>query len=192
MLKGAGFAYIKKGNSAISELIFLRYEDVTVNKNEKNEILDYTATKISNRPIKPEFMIHLIKNSDNGIDGKSVIAFANRTLSIAQQTENTAKNYFDNGGSLAGVLKVQGQISEKQREQIKAAWNQTYSTGNNGVAILPGNMDYQAIQLNPSDAQLIETRQFNVQDIARFFGINPVMLGDNSGSSYNTIEAIQT
>lgn len=193
ILKGSGFAYIKRGtNKVVNELVYLRYEDVTVNKDSNEQIISYTAPKVSNKQIKPEDMIHLIKNSDNGVDGKSVLSFANRTLQISQQTENTAKNYFDNGGSLAGILKVQGQVSEKQREQIKSAWNQTYSTGNNGIAILPGNMEYQSIQINPEDAQLIQTRQFNVQDIARFFGINPVMLGDNSTSSYNTIEAIQT
>jgi HK97 family phage portal protein len=52
-------------------------------------------------------------------------------------------------------------------------------------------MSYQPIQINAKDAQMIESRQFNVQDIARFFGISPVLLGDLSKTSYNTIEAVQ-
>ena len=53
-------------------------------------------------------------------------------------------------------------------------------------------MDYQSIQMNVRDAQLLESRQFNVEDIARFFSINPVMLGINTNASYSSIEAIQT
>jgi HK97 family phage portal protein len=52
-------------------------------------------------------------------------------------------------------------------------------------------MSYQPIQLNATDSQMLESRQFNVQDIARFFGISPVLLGDLSHNSYSTIEAVQ-
>lgn len=52
-------------------------------------------------------------------------------------------------------------------------------------------MSYQPIQLNATDSQMLESRQYNVQDIARFFGISPVLLGDLSHNSYSTIEAVQ-
>lgn len=57
------------------------------------------------------------------------------------------------------------------------------------MAILEAGMSYQAISGNSKDSQLLETRLFNIQDIARFFCINPVLLGDLSHSSYSTIEA---
>lgn len=53
-------------------------------------------------------------------------------------------------------------------------------------------MEYKPIQLNAADSQMLESRQFNVQDIARFFGLSPVMLGDLSHTSYNTLEAVQS
>ena len=59
------------------------------------------------------------------------------------------------------------------------------------MAVLQGNMDYKPIQLSAADSQMIESRQYNVQDIARFFGISPVLLGDLSHSSYSTLEAVQ-
>jgi len=52
-------------------------------------------------------------------------------------------------------------------------------------------MDYKPIQLNAADSQMLESRQFNVEDIARFFGISPILLGDLSHASYNSIEALQ-
>jgi len=52
-------------------------------------------------------------------------------------------------------------------------------------------MDFQPITVNPSDAQLLETREFNVIDICRFFGVSPVKAFDLSKSSYSTVEATQ-
>ena len=75
---------------------------------------------------------------------------------------------------------------------LKSSWQTAFSpsTGTpNGVAVLEGNMDFQPITVNPSDAQLLETRQFNVIDICRFFGVSPVKAFDLSNSSYSTVEA---
>ena len=59
----------------------------------------------------------------------------------------------------------------------------------NGVAVLEGNLSFQTITVNPTDAQLLETRQFNVVDICRFFGVSPVKAFDLTKSSYSTVEA---
>ena len=93
---------------------------------------------------------------------------------------------------MSGVLTVQGQLQQKQKDEIRSSWAQAYANGGQGLAVLQGNMTYQPIQINAKDAQMIESRQFNIQDIARFFGINPILLGDlSNGVSYNTIEAVQ-
>ena len=62
---------------------------------------------------------------------------------------------------------------------------------NGGVGVLEGNMRYQSISINPADMQMLETRQFNVIDICRFFGVSPVKAFDLSKSSYSTVEATQ-
>lgn len=191
ILKGSGYAYINRENNIPVSLTFLRKEDVQITYDNLFRIKYFTCDKVSHSRIEPKDMIYLIKNTFDGVNGVSVLTYASRSLQIGHQSENAAKNYFDNGGALAGILKVQGQISEKQREQVKAAWNQSYSTGNNGIAVLPGNMEYQQIQVGAKDIQLLESRQWNVQDIARFFSIHPVLLGDTSGSTYSSIEAIQ-
>ena len=75
---------------------------------------------------------------------------------------------------------------------MKTSWQTAFSptTGQpNGVAVLEGNMDFKPITVNPSDSQLLETRQFNVIDVCRFFGVSPVKAFDLSKSSYSTVEA---
>jgi len=97
-------------------------------------------------------MIHLVKNSYDGVNGVSVLSFAARSIKLAGNTENSANSFFTNGCNLSGVLTVQGQLSDKQRSDIRTSWNQAYSNGGNGLAILQGNMDYKPIQLNAADS----------------------------------------
>ena len=192
ILRGNGFAYIERGaDGTATGIRYLDSSDVQVHYNKTNKQLYYTCNLVSKQHIEPCNMIHLIKNSYDGVNGLSVLSFATRSLKTANNTENSASNFFTNGCNLAGVLTVQGQLSAQQRQDIRNSWNTAYSNGGNGLAVLQGNMTYQPIQLSAAESQMLESRLFNVTDIARFFGISPVLLGDLSNSSYSTIEATQ-
>lgn len=192
ILKGNGFAHIKR--DATGEPIgirFLKSEDVTINYNDVTNDVTYTCAKIGSKKILPKDMIHLIKNTYNGVQGVSVLSYASRTLNLANSTENAANSFYTNGCNLSGILKVQGQLTDKQRTDIRNSWNIAYSEGGSGLAILQGNMDYTPVQLSAEDSQLLSSREYNVVDIARYFGISPVLLGDLTHSSYSTLEAAQ-
>lgn len=192
LLNGNGFAYIERGeDGTVLSLRFLESDTVQIYYNNLTGVLYYTCSAISKGKIEPINMIHLVKNSYDGVNGLSVLQYASRTIKLASNTENSASGFFENGCNLSGVLTVQGQLTDKQKQDIRASWNQAYINGGNGLAILQGNMEYKPIQLSAADSQLLESRVYNVQDIARFFGISPVLLGDLSHSSYNTIEATQ-
>lgn len=192
ILKGNGFAYIERNqDGSVKSLRFLQSNDVIINYDKIKNTLTYSVPIISKKRIEAVNMIHLVKNSYDGVNGVSIISYATRSISNANNTENSANSFFTKGCNLAGVLTVQGQLTDKQRSDIRSSWNNAYSDGGNGLAILQGNMDYKPIQLNAADSQLIESRLFNVSDIARFFGLSPVLLGDLTHSSYSTIEATQ-
>lgn len=192
MLKGNGFAFIDRASDGtVIGLYYLRNDTVSIKYDEKRRNVYYTCTLFPNKMIEVKNMIHLKKHTIDGVNGLSILNYAARTIDIASNTENSAQSFFENGCNLSGILTVQGQLTDKQREQIRTSWNQAYTNGGSGLAILQGNMQYNSVQQNAADSQLLESRQFNVQDIARFFGISPVLLGDLSHSSYNTIEATQ-
>lgn len=191
LLKGNGFAYIQRSHGIPTAIKYLEPTDVTIHYNKERRELYYLASKITNKKIEPCDMIHLVKNSYDGVNGVSVLSYANRSISIAQSAENGALSFYSNGCNLAGILTVQGQLTEKQKQDIRSSWGQAYGNGGQGLAVLQGNMEYKPVQLSASDSQMLETRNYNVSDIARFFGINPVLLGDLSHSSYSTIEATQ-
>lgn len=193
ILRGNGFALIQRAeDGTVTGLRFLEPQEVIINYNKITGELYYTVPKLTkSKHIEPINMIHLLKNSYDGVTGLSVLSYAARALKTANATEESAKSFFDNGMNLSGVLTVQGQLQQKQKDDIRASWAQAYANGGQGLAVLQGNMSYQPIQINAKDAQMIESRLFNIQDIARFFGISPVLLGDLSHASYNTIEAVQ-
>lgn len=195
ILRGNGFCHVERAeDGTVKGLRYLEAQDVIINWDKYRNKLYYSTTLFNSQKkvhIEPINMIHLIKNTYDGVNGLSVLSYASRTLKTSNATEESAKSFFDNGMNLSGVLTVQGQLAQKQKDNIRASWAQAYSNGGQGLAVLQGNMTYQPIQINAKDAQMIESRQFNVQDIARFFGISPVLLGDLSHTSYNTIEAVQ-
>lgn len=193
ILKGNGFALVERdAQGNVTALRYVEAGDVSIKYSKTHpDTLYYNVTGLPKR-IEACNMVHLVKNSYDGVNGISVLSYAARTLNIAQATENSSKNFFDKGMNLSGVLNVNtANLSKEQREQIFASWNSAYSNGGNGLVVLKGDWKYTPIQINAKDAQLLDSRHYNVSDIARFFGISPVLLGDLSNSSYNTIEAVQ-
>lgn len=183
LLNGNGFAYIQRNNKG--DVVGLRYlpsSTVTISYNEQTGDLLYTSTLIQGA-IEPINMIHLLKYSTDGVNGKSVISAANRIISNAQLAEAQTAEYLESGFNKQGIISVNGQLNEKQRNEILSNWKNTFRAGGSGVAVLQGNLSYQDIQISPSDAQLLEQKNYNTQDIARFFGIPIELLQANTLSS---------
>lgn len=191
LLKGNAYVLIerKKGKEVVG-LRYLPADDVQCNYRKEDNTLYYTCSYIGARQIQPSEILHFLRYSVDGVQGISVLSHAARSLNIAQQTEQVAENFFSNGCNLNGIIKVHSNLSEEQKQAISTNWRSTFGQGNQGggVVVLPVNMDYQPISINGSDAQMLESRNFSVQDIARFFNINPLLLGDLSKGSYSSVE----
>jgi len=191
LLRGNGFCLIERAKDGTpTNLRYLEANDVQIVYDKIKNTLYYDVP-ILKRHVEPKDMIHLVMHTYDGVKGISVLQNAARSLGIAHANDNAAKQFFENGMNLSGILTVQGPVSQKQREDIRTAWNETYTANGAGLTVLQGNMTYQSVQLSAKESQMLESRQFSVTDIARFFGINPVLLGDLSKVSFNTLEAVQ-
>lgn len=170
LLHGNGYCYINRAkDGTVLELIYLPSTTVTCHYNEKTYDLYYTCTNLNECPrIEPCDIIHLKKYTKDGVNGLSVLSYAKLAVDTAHATEKQANDFFSSGCNIAGVLTVDGQLSQKQRDDIRASWDQAYGTNAHGIAILQGNMRYAPISVNATDAQLLESRKYNVEDIARF------------------------
>lgn len=197
LLTGNGYAYIERDGLKVSQLVYLPSSAVEVVwVTDKQGIMRKRYQVQGFRElVEPRDMIHVLNFSYDGIKGVSTLEHARQTLAIATSAEESAKGFYDSGSQLSGVLTVEGaRLSKEQKDQIYETWRSRTDpvTGTpNGIAVLEGNMKYQPISISPSDSQLLESRQFNVVDICRFFSVSPVKAFDLSKSSYSTVEATQ-
>ena len=103
--------------------------------------------------------------------------------------EKHSSDFFRSGAGLMGVLKASAPLTNDQKRQVAESWKMSIAnTAGGGVAILPQGLDFQSISISPEDSQLLESRKYNVVEIARFFNISPVKLFDYSNVSYSTLE----
>ena len=193
LLKGNAYAFVERGaNGECIGLHFLPSEYVTIiPPTYINEPVKYSVAGIDGE-VEAKNMIHILNFSYDGVNGISTLQHARHTLGLATDAEDHARGFFGGGCNVGGVLKVHSALTDKQKKELKTSWQNAFSpvTGTpNGVAVLEGNMDFQPISINPSDSQLIQTREFEVIDICRFFGVSPVKCFDLSKSSYSTVEA---
>ena len=189
LLQGNAYALILRNGKG--EVIGLQYIQAgLVSPIDRGDRIEYQVTGIKGF-VRQEDILHFMNFTDNGVYGISVLTHARRTLGIADYGENASENFYKSGGCTTGFLKFDGPSSGKQREEILSAWNQ--ATGGvrnqpNGIPVLPANVNYTQLSVNPADAQLLESREFSIVEICRFFGVSPTKCFDLTHASYNNSE----
>ena len=193
IIYGNGFCYIhrdKKGNPQSIE--YLPNGECSIIYNQATRVLLYQVPRISNKLVEPINIIHVVLHSNNGINGRSLLSFADNTIKLNAYADKSANEYFSNGMRVLGILSTDSpRLTKDQRESIRNAWNESQAGGGSSIAVLEAGMKYSPISSNSKDAQLLETRLFNVQECARWFNMSPVLLGHLSKTSYNSLEQAQ-
>lgn len=195
ILKGNAYLYINRDEAGHPKsLTYLRPSQVAIQYNELTQDLYYLVTssnKVTKKKILDKDMCHFVMHSNDGVNGLSIISYATRTIDSANATEQSAKQFFDSGCSINGIVRLKNPIvSDKQRNEIRQNWSQIHGGDNcSGVCVLSGVEDFTPITSDPNKSQMLETRRFNITEVARWFNINPILLGDLSHTSYNDIEA---
>lgn len=198
LLTGNAYAYIERDRKLrVEQLIYIPSHEVTIEFITDGRGIKRKRYRVNgfNELVEPKDMLHFMNFSPNGIVGVSTLTHAAQTLNITMAAEEHTAGFFEGGGGVSGVLTVEGpRLKREQKDDIYQTWAERMSPSSarrSPIAVLEGNMKYQPISISPKDATLIETRQFQVIDICRFFGVSPVKAFDLSKSSYNTVEATQ-
>ena len=113
---------------------------------------------------------------------------AKNAVGMTLATEEYGASFFANGANPGGVLEHPGIL--KDPSKVRESWNQVYQGTNNShkVAVLEEGMSYKTIGIPPNEAQFLETRKFQINEIARLYRIPPHMVGDLEKSSFSNIE----
>ena len=138
--------------------------------------------------LPPDQVLHIPGLGFDGLVGYSPIAMARQAIGLGMAADEYAASYLKNGASPSGVLEHPGTLKDPTR--VRESWQGMFSgSGNAGrVAVLEEGMKYQPISLSPEASQLIQTRKFQIDEIARIFRIPPHMVGDLEKSSFSNIE----
>jgi len=139
--------------------------------------------------IHADDMLHLKALSRDGLFGMSPVALARESIAAGIACEKFGARFFGNQARPSGVLKYPRSLTPEQIERIRKSWSAAYGQeGSHGTAILEMGMEWQPFTIPPDDAQFLQTRQFTVTEIARWFGVPPHMIGDLSRATFSNIE----
>ena len=197
LLWGNAYAQIiRNGKGEVIALYPLMPERMRVDRDSDGHIY-YEYTRQSDEPntmkgstvrLKPYDVLHIPGLGFDGLVGYSPIAMAKNAIGLAIATEEYGSKFFANGAAPGGVLEHPGTIKDPQR--VRDSWQGTFggSGNSNKIAVLEEGMKFNPISIAPDQAQFLETRKFQINEIARIFRIPPHMIGDLEKSSFSSIE----
>lgn len=193
---------IRNGKGEVVALYPLMPDRMKVDRDENGrlyyEYTVYEADDVSGRKgtdktgrivrLQPADVLHIPGLGFDGLVGYSPIAMAKNAIGLAIATEEYGSKFFANGAAPSGVLEHPGTIKDPSR--VRESWQATFGgSGNaNKIAVLEEGMKYTPISISPEQAQFLETRKFQIDEIARIFRVPPHMIGDLEKSSFNNIE----
>ncbi len=189
LLWGNAYAQIiRDGRGQILALYPLLPDKMTVDRLATGEIIYQYRTDRGECPLRHENVLHIPGLGFDGLIGYSPIAMAKNAIGMAIATEEYGASFFANGANPGGVLEHPGIVKDPVR--VRESWNSVYQGSGNAhrVAVLEEGMKFQSIGIPPEQAQFLETRKFQINEIARIFRIPPHMVGDLEKSSFSNIE----
>lgn len=163
-------------------------DKMTVDRDSKGNLY-YTYRKDNTTHyLGPEDVLHVPGLGFDGVMGYSPVALAKNAIGLNIAAEEYGGRFFANNATPSGILSTSGTI--KDPTKVRDAWQAAYGGINNSnkVAVLEDGLQYQAISMPNSDAQFLETRKFQIEEICRIFQVPPHMVADLSKSSFSNIE----
>ena len=197
LLWGNAYAQIiRNGKGEVVALYPLMPNRMTVDRDENGRLYyTYNTSKEDAPTMKGSLVkldstdvLHIPGLGFDGLVGYSPIAMAKNAIGMAIACEEYGAKFFANGAAPSGVLEHPGTIKDPAR--LRDSWTSTFGGSSNAhkVAVLEEGMKYTPISISPEQAQFLETRKFQINEIARIFRVPPHMVGDLEKSSFSNIE----
>lgn len=197
LLWGNAYAQIiRNGKGEVIALYPLMPDRMAVDRDGSGQLYYEYTVSTDDAPVvkgnmvrlKPTDVLHIPGLGFDGLVGYSPIAMAKNAIGMAIACEEYGAKFFANGAAPGGVLEHPGTIKDPAR--VRESWQSTFGgSGNaNKIAVLEEGMKYTPIGISPEQAQFLETRKFQINEIARIFRVPPHMVGDLEKSSFSNIE----
>ncbi len=179
---------IRDGNGKVVSLYPLLPDKMKVERSEKGEIYYLYTSEGKEHLLRNTEILHIPGLGFDGLIGYSPIAMAKNAIGMALATEEYGAKFFANGANPGGVLEHPGVVKDPHR--IRDSWNQVYQGTSNAhrVAVLEEGMKFSPIGIPPEQAQFLETRKYQTEEICRIFRVPPHLVGDLERATFSNIE----
>jgi HK97 family phage portal protein len=176
---GNAFVFVNRGLGRIIELLPYEPQQVTVKRD--GYVSSYEVTTDDGRHIglSASEMWHLRGPSWNGWLGLEGVRLAREAIGLSLATEEHGARLFSNGAVVGGILSTEQVLNEEQRLALRKSWEARHAGGGNAfkTAVLWGGMKFTSMTAPNDQAQFLETRKFQVEEICRAFRVLPIMVG---------------
>lgn len=191
LLEGNTYFYIERDSTARPiGLIPIKTQHVKVINHEGQIFYDVKDYDLA---IRKEDMLHFFNLSFNGYEGTSVIGSQKTTIGTSIASNDTANSYLGNSSQIGGIIKHPGKLSKEAVARLRTSWSQSTSGSfvAGKTAILEEGMTFEQSKINANDYQLLETRRFQIEEIARIFKVPLSLIGHlEKAANYSSIEAL--
>ena len=176
--KGCGYAIIQRGAGGVP----IAMECVDTDQVERRIVDGRVLFKLNDGlVVAQEDMLEVCN-----MYRKSPIQLHRENLGLAQAAQNYGSTYFGNGGQMTGVLSSDQPLKSEQMEVLQKSWNGSMTSA--GTKLLPFGFKYNRISIAPEEAQFIQTRKFQAEEICRIFSVPPALVQLESQTTYNNVE----
>jgi HK97 family phage portal protein len=139
--------------------------------------------RVDGQLVEPSSIWHVRAFTAPGqVEGLSPIRHARQAIGLGMAAEKYAAQFFGDGATPSGVLSTDQRIDPARAQMLKERWQVAHG-GRRDIAVLGEGARFQAVSISPEESQFLETTQANVRTICRYFGVNPELVGADSGGS---------
>lgn len=194
LLEGNGYAIIRRDDRGEAVAVELVTDSVDMYKRRNGTVYYQIDRKGRSEKVEGEDMIHILNFTYDGLVGVSTLYHAANAMGLSSAAELSAKGFFLGGANMSGILTSEGKLTQEKADAIKSSWSTAFNVNAGtpgGIAVMEKGLEFKPVTINPKDAQMLETRQFNVVEICRFFGVPPMKVFDGANLTYSNVEAYQ-
>jgi len=196
LLWGNAFAEIERDRLGDPIALWPRHPSRVSIQRLPSGSLVYAVRPPNDEPGDPDIvkaidMLH-VPCMGTGEVGMSVVGYARESLGLGIAGERLGGAFFGNGMKPGGILKLAKPTTRERKKKIAEDWKREFGgAANTGkLAVLDHDSDYTQIGIPPDDAQFLQTREFQLQEVCRWFRISPTKLMDFSRATFSNIEEI--
>ena len=186
LLRGNAYARIERNDIGDAVALWPMASDQVEPWLLPDGTLVYKYTVGSNVAVLSADNVLHIKGVGNGTTGLDRLDYMRASTNEAANAQGAANAMFANHGKPSGILMIDRVLNKEQRSAIKSNFQEMAEGGTSRLYLLEADTKYQQLNLSPADQQLLETRKFTVEELCRWFGVPPVLVGHSNVTAWGS------